>query len=849
MKTLATAAMILVVAAPLVASGEDDLTSLSYISYLERYATIQPVNNDESIEATINMPLVVGDRVDTAREARMEVILADGGIMWLDQYTSVSLDAVAFSRDLGGERTVLYLIDGSIMLQVPEHVLSAEPLRIDSSGATVYINQPGTYRIEVLRSGGLRVEVWEGLAEAATTAGGVLIQPSTAAEVRSGEISGVEPHLTWGDDFARWVEQRRLTYESESSEFVDERYARESGILDSYGTWVYVDATQSWGWQPAVDPGWQPYTAGRWYWTATGWSWVSYEPWGWLPYHYGSWSFSAGFGWTWGWGSVWSPAWVSWCWWPGYVSWCPWGYYNSWCWGRYPGWGWGGYPPGHPVPPIAGQPRPPRGNVIPPRDGVSPGEAGRRQTPDPSVRAASEAGGASRRVTPGGDGNLRAASAGRAGADFTGHVRVASMDRAGWNVVAAEDFASEHLPRVVQPGSRVMPNQGDATGVVVTGPLTTRSPASANTVDEISRTFSDVGARTDRDITRVMARDNSLQSEDISRLVQPTSLSTLGRSSAQSVVAGRSDATTPVTIQCRRRARAGAHDDQPIALRQSVHFAGGFEPVRRAQLLPTRPRRQWRKSGSAGSTGSGAGSGTSGTAAAPAIRSIPAPVNTAGTAAGRRRISLCCLPAAEGSRRPAVHRRFRRPETRPPFRLPGVHHPFRVLGVRPPPSCDSRLRPGLALVARARFRVRRDRSSSPAPRQRGRAGAWGRVPRTRRPRPFGEARRPGDHLRRRPERPSSGSSTRSSGASSSGASRPSSGSSSAIEVLDIIGEYPPALTMCSRPSEVATAALGRPFSFWGLGARGVERSTRSASTQAQASRAPDHVHGSSDRIR
>ena len=539
MKTLATAALILMVVAPLVASGEDDLTSLSYISYLERYATVQPASSEENLEAAINMPLVVGDRVDTARDARMEVILADGSILWLDQYTTVSLDAVAFSRDLAGDRTVLYLVDGAIMIQVPELVLSAEPIRIDSSGATVYLQQPGTYRIEVLRSGGLRLEAWEGLAEAATTAGGVLVQPATAAEVRGGEITGVEPHLTWGDDFARWVEQRRSTYESESSEFVDDRYGREAAILDSYGTWVYVDASQSWAWQPAVSPDWQPYTAGRWYWTTTGWSWISYEPWGWLPYHYGSWSFSAGFGWTWGWGSVWSPAWVSWCWWPGYVGWCPWGYYNSWCYGRYPGWGGGYYPPVHPVPPIAGQPRPPRGDVIPPREGVNPGESGRRQTPDPRVRTATDTGGELRRATPGGGDEVRASSGGRAAADFTGHVRVAEMDRAGWNVVAADDFTSDHLARVVQPGSRVMPDQGSATGVVVTGPLTTRSPGQASTADEISRTFQEVGARTDRDITRVMARDESLRSEDITRLVQPSSLSELGRSSAQSTIAAQ----------------------------------------------------------------------------------------------------------------------------------------------------------------------------------------------------------------------------------------------------------------------------------------------------------------------
>jgi hypothetical protein len=547
MKTLATTVILLGLVLPSVASEEDDLTSLSYISYLERYATIEPASADENIEAAINMPLVVGDRVDTAREARMEIVLADGSILWLDEYTTVSIDAVAYSRDTGGRRTVLYLVDGKIMIEVPEHVLSAEPIRIDGSQTTVYLNQPGVYRVEVLRSGGLRVEVWQGLAEAATTAGGVLVKDSTAAEVRSGEVTGVEPHLTWGDDFARWVEQRRQVLQGESSQYVDARYGREAAALDNYGTWVYVDATQSWAWQPAVGADWRPYTAGRWYWTSTGWSWVSYEPWGWLPYHYGSWYFTAGFGWVWGWGSVWSPAWVSWCYWPGYVGWCPWGYYNTWCWNRW-GWGWGGYyPPVHPAPPIAGQPRPPRGDVIPPRDGVGPGDSGRRQTPEPSVRASAEGGDGQRRVTPGdggaaaraGDETLRSTPGGRNAADFTGRVRVAEMDQAGWNVVSADDFASEHLSRVVQPGSRVMPDQGDRTGVVVTGPLTTRSPNAARTADELSRTFADVSARTDRDITRVMARDDSLGSEELTRLVQPTSLSELGRSSAQSTVASR----------------------------------------------------------------------------------------------------------------------------------------------------------------------------------------------------------------------------------------------------------------------------------------------------------------------
>jgi len=535
MKTLTTAALILMAAGSLVASEGDDPTSLSYISYLERYATVQPASNEDAIEAVINMPLVVGDRMDTAREARMEVVLADGSLLWLDEYTTVSLDAVANSRDVSGDRTVLFLIDGTFLIQVPEYAAGDEPLRVDGSNATVYLNKAGLYRIEELPSGGLRVEVWEGLAEAATTAGGVVIEASTAAEVRSGEVTGVEPYLTWGDDFARWVDQRRQIYSGESSQHVDPRYAREAAGLDSYGTWVYVDATSSWGWQPTVDPDWRPYTAGRWYWTPTGWSWISYEPWGWLPYHYGSWYLAAGLGWVWSWGPVWSPAWVSWCWWPGYVGWSPYGYYASYYWNWYPGWGWGydHHRPGHHPPPGSGEPRPPRGNVVPPQGGNVPGDGPtRRQTPGQRLQADAGSPGGGRRLTP-------QTGAAIAAADFTGRVRVSEMDRAGWNVVATDDFASEHLSRLVRSGDRVLPDQGNATGVVVTGPLTTRAPSAARVSDELSRTFSGVAARTGRDITRVMARDPALDEAEIARLVQPSTLNELSRSSAQSIVASR----------------------------------------------------------------------------------------------------------------------------------------------------------------------------------------------------------------------------------------------------------------------------------------------------------------------
>ncbi len=513
MKKVLIAGFLLVLSNAAVASSEDELTSLSYISYLERYATVQPSSQEESLEAVINMPLVAGDRVDTAREARMEVVLADGNYLWLDEYTTLSFDAVAFSRDTEADRTVVFLAEGSISFEVTEFALSERPVRIDSRGATVYLDERGLYRIQALANGGLRVEVISGLAEAATTAGGVLVRAQSSAEIGSGEVQRSEMSLNPDDDFAAWVDMRRQVAAGESTQYVDLRYSRQAAQLDNYGSWVYVDTINSWAWQPAVGGSWQPYRAGRWYWTAPGWAWISYEPWGWLPYHYGSWYLDAGFGWVWSWGGVWGPAWVNWVWWPGYVGWCPYGYYNSWYWNSYGGYYPGYYPPYRPPHPGGGggYAQPPRRDVVPPRTvsarGV--GEAGNsRVTAQPAV-------------------------------DINGRVRMASVDRRGWTVARQEEFASPDLARLSRSGERAMPTDGEQMGVVMTGPLATRSPGQASPRSELERVFRGVEARTPTDVSPLLARDGSLSSDAVQRLAQPTTIADLSRRSASASASNR----------------------------------------------------------------------------------------------------------------------------------------------------------------------------------------------------------------------------------------------------------------------------------------------------------------------
>ncbi len=502
-RKLITAAIISLGLIGNVASAEDDPTSLSYISYLERYASVQPADGQDSLEAAINMPLVTGDRVDLARDARMEIVLADGNTVWLNEYSTLSLDSVALSRDIRSDRTVLYLADGNMIIELPEGIPQKHRVRVDSSRHTVYLSAPGVFRIDVLPTGKLWLEVWEGLASAATPAGEVLLRGGSTAEIGDGPIKAVQASMTARDSFSRWVQSIRGPQPSATEAIhVDTRYARQASQLNSYGSWVYIDDIDSWGWQPVVSAGWSPYTSGRWYWTPTGWSWLSYEPWGWLPYHYGTWSYFDSCGWVWNWGATWSPAWVYWSSWPGYVGWCPIGAYSSWWVGF--DWGWGGfywsggsYHGGH-------------------HGYGGAGYTGYRSGRGPYTGRPGGLNGVG--VTRRG-----ATSASRLVLNMEGRTSASALRGRGWSAVPTGDFSSRNLSRSVRPASDFLrAGRTDKVDAIISAkPLVTESPRRVRPAESLRTSFEQVGARSSRDLSRIVARDASLSREEAMNLVQP----------------------------------------------------------------------------------------------------------------------------------------------------------------------------------------------------------------------------------------------------------------------------------------------------------------------------------------
>jgi Family of unknown function (DUF6600)/FecR protein len=460
----AFAVALVLLAASSVAYAGDEVTSLSYISYLERYATLQPQQTGETLDVVVNMPVLAGDRLTTSRGARVEVQLADGSTVWVDEFSTVDFDSLAFSRDDSSARSALYLAEGTAAVEIPTTALGDGTMRLDSPAGTVYLNRPGLYRL-ALRGNEIRIQAFSGLAELPVGVGSALLRGGEEATVlASGEVekAGISDRT---DDFWNWVQERRNPTSGPTAQYVNTQAAGRTAVLDSYGDWVYVDTFSNWMWRPRVSLTWAPYSYGRWYWTPVGYSWISYEPWGWYPFHYGSWYLDASFGWVWGWDSVWSPAWVYWMYSPGYVGWCPRGYYDWWyyhncshCWGN--------------------------------------------TWMHPPARWSEVA------------------------FNFSGRVRLADVDPRPWTVVPAGQFGNTHLERVRLDSGRFLRDvAGDRSGVVRTGPLVTSVPSRGLT-DRGIDSFFRLGAdqREVPDLSSVLGRENVSRTRTTagSPLIRPT---------------------------------------------------------------------------------------------------------------------------------------------------------------------------------------------------------------------------------------------------------------------------------------------------------------------------------------
>src|SRR5579864_2192130 len=284
--------------------------------------------------AALNQPVMGGDKVSTADNARTELQLDFANTLRLGPNTKVN---------------VANLTQKNIQIQVAEGIVNytvskdseAEP-EIDTPNIAIHpSHHDDVFRVEVHPDGDTIVIVRQGEAQISTPEGSTEIRSGEMATVR-GDANSAQYKIVSApdrDDWDRWNSDRDHIIRDASSYHHTNRYYTGSQDLDAYGHWRHVD---DYGdvWYPDEAGDWAPYRNGNWvYEPYYGWTWVGYEPWGWAPYHYGRWMWAGG---AWGWWPGPTYGWYRPFWAPAYVSFWGWGggFGFGFGWGGWGGFGW-----------------------------------------------------------------------------------------------------------------------------------------------------------------------------------------------------------------------------------------------------------------------------------------------------------------------------------------------------------------------------------------------------------------------------------------------------------------------------------------------------------------------------
>lgn len=287
------------------------------ISLIHGDVSTQRGDSGDWSAATLNQPVMTGDKVSTSDGGRTELQLDFANTLRLGPNSTANV------ANLTHKNIQIQLSQGIANYTVSKDS-EAEP-EIDTPNVSVHpSHHDGVFRVEVRPDGDTIIIVRKGEAQIATPQGSTEVRAGDMATIR-GDVNEAQYKITSApdrDDWDEWNNDRDHLIQNANSWRHTNRYYTGTQDLDAYGRWEKV-ADYGDVWVPNEPDGWVPYRDGNWVWQPYyGWTWVGYEPWGWAPYHYGRWM-PYGASWAWWPGPVWAgynPFWA-----PAYVSFFGWG--------------------------------------------------------------------------------------------------------------------------------------------------------------------------------------------------------------------------------------------------------------------------------------------------------------------------------------------------------------------------------------------------------------------------------------------------------------------------------------------------------------------------------------------
>ncbi|HEV2220097.1 MAG TPA: DUF6600 domain-containing protein [Casimicrobiaceae bacterium] len=264
------------------------------LAYYSGAASYSPAGDDQWVAAQVNRPIVIGDRLWSDQDGRVEVSIDDGS-WYLGPVTSVTVS------NLDDRTTQLQLQQGTLDVTL-RRMPAGNVVEIDTPNIAFSLTRPGRYRVDVDPDGGstsVIVRSGSGIVygdETSYVVTGGQAYRFLGTDLRDNEFLAPPPY----DAFDRWTAARERRY----ADSVSARYVSPDIVgyadLDSYGSWSVV-ASYGNVWFPRdVAVGWAPDRDGHWAWIDPwGWTWVDDAPWGFAPFHYGRWVHAdRGWGWV-----------------------------------------------------------------------------------------------------------------------------------------------------------------------------------------------------------------------------------------------------------------------------------------------------------------------------------------------------------------------------------------------------------------------------------------------------------------------------------------------------------------------------------------------------------------------
>ncbi len=281
--------------------GHDSQARIVRISYVEGEVRLDTGHGYES--ATMNVPLMERDWLQTGHDGWAEVQLEDGSLVRLAPDTVIAFTQLARASS-GATLTTVDLDQGEAEFKIAQH--NDGEFNVTVKRNTIALTRSSSFRVTSTNASPLEVAVLKGEVGVSDTDNGgeVAVKQNETFVLDPNDVAryaldkGVD-----ADDLDQWSAQRDdalSTYASSSGRYIQSPYQYGASDLNYYGQYYDVPGYGE-VWQPNnVGLGWDPFSNGYWsYAPGFGYTWVSAYPWGWMPYRYGRWVFVNGRGWFW----------------------------------------------------------------------------------------------------------------------------------------------------------------------------------------------------------------------------------------------------------------------------------------------------------------------------------------------------------------------------------------------------------------------------------------------------------------------------------------------------------------------------------------------------------------------